>query len=84
MVRVHSYRAGVKKLLGTAPAGRTTALRTFCNEFRNRRTDFMIRPLAGEQVFVPGDMLKSCADSLVLWIPATGTQFANVTPWPRR
>ena len=81
-VKVDTERVGVRWTLGRASAGMTTAMRANCFEFMNRRTDFILRGLAERDEYrLEGVYLFSCADSLTVWIPSTGVNYANVAVW---
>lgn len=77
-VIVYAIRGGVPFRLGLVSSRQESQFRVSCGDFMNRKTDFLLRPIAERSHFLRGETVGSCDQKLQIVIYATGPQFATV------
>ena len=79
-VRIHTDTGF---LLGDVRAGEHTSLVATCHDYMSRRNGFYIERVRGNGISYPlrGELVGTCADSLVIYIPASGIRRATVAVW---
>lgn len=77
-VIVYALRGGVPFRLGLVRSLQQSRFRVNCGDFMNRKTDFLLRPLAERSHFLRGEPVGRCDQKLEIVIYASGPQFATV------